>query len=37
MDDSVGRDEKEKRHKHILDLQRSISNKLRGRQKNAKN
>jgi len=37
MLDSVGRDEKDNRHKYILDLQRNISNKLKGSHKNAKN
>jgi len=37
MPDNVERDEKEKRHKYILDLQRDISNKIRGKRKNEKN
>ena len=35
--DDVARGEKERRHKQVLDLQRGISNKLRGSCKNAKN
>lgn len=35
--DDVARGEKERRHKKVLDLQRGISNKLRGSCKNAKN